>query len=194
MSFRNAALPTLALALAAIPAVAQAPEMMATAWAVEHDASVLGFAGVSQGQDFEGSFGTWDATINFDPANLAASMAEVTIDMGSASTDDPSRDSSLPEDDWFAIAMFPEATFESSSIEATGDNSYVAHGTLTIRDMSKAVDLPFTVDIDGDNAAMAGSLTIDRTDFGVGQGAWSSGSTVATSVTVNVAITATKIG
>ena len=37
---------------------------------------------------------------------------------------------------------FPDITFQSKSVEKKG-NDYVAHGTLTIKGVSKDVDLPF---------------------------------------------------
>jgi polyisoprenoid-binding protein YceI len=194
MILRNAALPALMLALAALPAGAQAPELAAPAWQVQHDQSSLGFAGVSQGEDFSGSFGNWTAAINFDPANLGASMAQVTIEMGSAATGDPTRDESLPQADWLAADLFPQASFTTTAITATGPESYVADGTLTIRGISKPVQLPFTLTITDGTAAMAGTLTLDRTAFDVGQGAWSSDKAVGLDVTVAVRITASRIG
>lgn len=183
----------IALGLLAIPAAAAAPSAGANGWIVDHSQSTLGFAGTASGAEFTGKFGKWDAAIQFDPAALAKSSAEVTIDMTSADSGDPARDSSLPEADWFSTALFPQATFKTDSIRA-GDaaGSYVADGTLTIRNVSKPASLPFTLAIDGDTAKMQGSLTLKRTDFGVGQGAWTSPSTVALNVKVNVEVTATR--
>ena len=75
-----------ALALLSIPAVAAAPAVSAPAWTVDKASSTLGFEGVGDGSPFAGKFGSWDAAIHFDPADLAGSSAEVTVQTGSAAT------------------------------------------------------------------------------------------------------------
>ena len=177
--------------LLALPASAVAPDSAAPAWDVLENRSRVGFEGAYQGTPFTGQFESWNSVIHFDPDRLEASSAKVTIDMASAESGDDSRDSSLPGNDWFAVAMFPEATFETSAIRAEGDG-YVADGTLTIRGVSQEVSLPFTLDIEGDIARMNGALTLDRSAFGVGQGAWADGKTVALEVKVEVSLVARR--
>ena len=48
--------------------------------------------------------------------------------------------------------------------------------------------------ISGDQAAAKGYLTLMRSDFGIGQGPWSSGQWVALEVGVDVDLVATKSG
>ena len=182
-----------ALALLTIPAMAAAPASKAPGWTVDKAASTLGFEGVGDGSAFTGSFSSWNADIHFDPADLAASIAEVTIDTGSISTGDGSRDEALPGAQWFSTAAFPSATFTTTSITSTGSNAYVADGTLTVKGVSKPVKLPFSLTISGNKADMAGSLVIDRTQWGLGTGSWQDKS-VDPNVTVNVKISATKAG
>ena len=191
---RNFALAGLTLALAGIPAMAAAPAPVAPSWTVDPASSTLGFSGTYNGTPFTGKFSEWDARIHFDPDDLANSLAEVTIDTASGGTGDPSQDEHLPGPDWFSVHDFPQASFKTESISSEAPGSYVAEGTLTIRDISLPVSLPFTLAIEGDVATMAGSLTMDRTKFGVGQGAYGGGTMVATTVTVNVELTATRGG
>lgn len=182
-----------ALALLAIPAAAAAPGVSAPAWTVDKAASTLGFEGVGDGAAFAGSFSGWNAAIHFDPAGLAASSAEVTIDTGSAKTGDAAKDDPLPTAQWFSTAAFPNATFATTSIKSSGGNAYVADGTLTIRGVSKDVQLPFTLTIAGNKADMEGSLVIDRSLWGIGEGSWQDHS-VDPNVTVKVKLSATKAG
>lgn len=178
------------LALAALPAQAQAPELMAQGWTVDAAQSRLGFTGLSDGQPFAGRFNDWSAEIAFDPANLGASAATVTVMLASVETNDTSQAGQLSEDIWFATAMFPTATFRSSAIRAEG-SGYVADGTLTIRDKTLPASLPFEVTIEGDVARMKGELTIDRRAYGLGVGGWQD-SHVDAGVKVEVAVTAKK--
>lgn len=180
----------LSLALLALPAMAQAPEFSAPAWTVDPAQSRLGFSGASDGQPFSGQFKQWDAQIAFDPANLSASSAAVTVALGSVEMTDASQAAQLSEDIWFGTAVFPTATFKTGRIRAEGDG-YVADGALTIRDKTVQVSMPFDLTIDGEVARMKGQLTIERADFGLGVGGWQD-SHVDPKVTVEVAVTASK--
>lgn len=184
-----------ALALLSLPATAQAPELAApsaAAWTVDKAQSRLGFTSKSDGQPFVGKFNQWEAQIAFDAANLGASSATVTIPLASVEVDDPAKADSLKGDPWFSTALFPSATFKSSAIRAEGAG-YVADGTLTIRDKTQPVSLPFELTIEGDVAKMKGALTINRKDYGLGVGGWED-SHVDANVTIEVAVTAKKAG
>jgi polyisoprenoid-binding protein YceI len=161
-------------------------------WTVDKGASHLGFTGAMSGQPFSGSFGNWNAEIIFDPNDLGASHVIATIDMASAKTDDQTRDEALPTEDWFAVNAFPRATFASHEITAAGPDHYVAKGNLTIRNFTRSISLPFTLVIEGDTVKMSGSLSLDRSAFGVGEGQFKGGDTVALEVQVNIAITAQR--
>ncbi len=66
----------------------------------------------------------------------------------------------------------------------------MALGALAIRGVSKDIELPFSLSVnEGVGNAMA-EFEIDRTDFGVGQGAFSDDQWVSTSVMVSIDITA----
>lgn len=182
---RIACFAVLALFLAAAPAEA-------AAWKADPAKSSLGFTGSLSGSPFDGQFKRWQAEIEFDPAKPEAGHALVTIDMASATTGDSQQDQALPNSDWFDVKGFPQAKFEATSFRAKGGNAYEAEGSLTIRGMRKDVVLPFTLDLQGPTAHAKGRLTILRTDYGVGQGAWASGQMVGLDVTVTVDLTAVR--
>ena len=58
----------------------------------------------------------------------------------------------------------------TTRIRSRGGNQYEARGRLTIKGQSRDVDLPFTLSIDGNRASMRGQTTIDRRDYGIGNG------------------------
>jgi cytochrome b561 len=166
----------------------------AAEWQVDPGKSNLGFIGSLSGKPFDGHFKSWQADISFDPANPAAGHAKVVIDMASALTGDKQRDLALPSSDWFDVKKSPQAVFEATGFTAKGGNAYEAQGTLSIRGVQKAVVLPFTLEIPGDTAHAKGQLDIVRTDYGVGQGEWTDGSTVALKVSIVFDLTAKKKG
>jgi len=182
---------SLALVIAMSAPVSAAPAPAPT-WTVNKAASKLGFTGTMNGQGFNGAFRRWDATIRFDPKSLATSSVTAVIDMGSATTGDQTRDEALPTAGWFSAAAFPRATFTANQFKDLGGGQYQAIGTLAIRNAKRPVVLRFTLNITGAAATMQGVLTVDRRLFGVGQGQFATGETVATAVRINVNIAAKK--
>lgn len=167
-----------------------APRAVSDVWIVDMGKSKLGFTATQTGDEFDGAFNSFTAKIRFDPDHLESASIDVSIDMNSARTGDRQRDLALPEKEWFNAKSYPEARFVSHDVVATGDGAYEARGTLTIRNVSKDVTLPFTVSINGDKAQAEGALTIVRTDYGVGQGEWESGQWVGLNVKVEFSISA----
>lgn len=176
--------------------VAQAPASMSptappATWTIDKSASRIEFTGSQTGKDFTGSFSSFDVAIAFDSGNLGASRIKATIETASASTGDRQRDDALPSSDWFSSASFPTAVFESSDIRAAG-SGFEARGRLTIRGVAKDVALPFSLKIEGDRATADGSVSLIRTDFGVGQGEFAGGEWVGLDVKVTLHIEATR--
>lgn len=184
---------TLAL-LFTLPAFAAAP--VVPVWQIVKQDSTIGFEGTQMGAPFQGTFKSFDGTIAFDPANLAASKADITIHMDSADANSTDRNKYLPMADWFNTAQFPDARFVTTAIEQGLDkNQYVAKGNLTIRDVTLPITLPFKLDITKNEAGesvakMNGGATLNRLDFGVGQGEWKDTSSVANPVKITISLTA----
>lgn len=170
------------------------PVASAAAWTVDKAASRLRFRSAFSGMAFEGGFTRWDAQIAFDPKNLAASKATVSIDMASAATGDKDRDETLPTGEWFNTAKFPRAIFTTTKIVSLGGDRYQAQGTLSMKGATQPVTLPFTLTIQGNVAKMSGQTVLNRSQFAIGQGQFAGADTVPFEVTVVIAITAKKAG
>jgi len=174
-----------------VVSVAMSAPAWAARWNVE-PSSRLGFSVVWGGEPLNGEFKKWNAEIEFDPADLAHSHVTATIDTGSVVTDYPDGDSGIKGALGFAIDKFPTARFETNGFRRQPDGSYVADAKLTIRGITKPVQLPFKLTISGDRAHVIGRTTIIRTDFGVGQGEWAAPEPVEHRVTVSLDLTATR--
>lgn len=161
-------------------------------WKVNSARSKVEFRSSMGGDAFSGQFRRWDAQIVFDPADLAHSSVVATIDLASAFTGDSSRDSSLPEQDWFYVAKFPHAKFVSNNFRKIGGNRYEAVGTLEIRGVRKPLKLPFQLDIKGNVAVMRSQVNINRLLFGVGQGQFADPKSIPANVGLNLIVTAQK--
>jgi polyisoprenoid-binding protein YceI len=179
-----------ALLIAPFISVASAADV--ASWKLDPAKSQLGFFGTQTGTKFEGKFTRYSTVIVFDPNDLADSHITVTVDLASAVSGDTQRDTALPGIDWFNVAQFPQAKFETTAIHKEGANTYEAVGNLTLRGVTKPLTLPFTLEINGTTAHAQGHVDLVRTDFGVGQGPWASGQWVALDVGVNIDIVATR--
>lgn len=161
-------------------------------WTVVPARSHIGFSGVYAGNPFKGDIGQWTAAIRFDPADLPASSANVTIASASARTGDKFQDTTLDGAEWFAPAQFPRITFAASKIVAAGPGRYVAQGTLMVKGKAVPVQLPFRVKIAGDTATMQGRTTLDRIALGLGTTSDPTGAWVSRPVALTIDITATR--
>ena len=152
-------------------APADAPAEPSAGWTVQE--GTLAIAVQQLGSRVEGSFAAWDAVIAFEEepdASGAHGAIEVTVDVSSLTLG--SVTSQALGGDFFAADEFPRAVFAADIVPAPdgGETDYLADGTLTLRGAEVSVALPFDLALDGETAAASGIVTVDRRDFGIGQG------------------------
>lgn len=142
-----------------------------------------------------GRFTDVSGSILFDQAVPEKSSVTAVIRSASVTTDNATRDKHLNTADFFDTAKYPEIRFQSTSVRKTGEDQYVAVGNLTIRDVSKQVELPFTLahgkGMKGEPRLGAeGALTINRFDYHVSYDP--SGLGVGKEVKIDVSVEASK--
>jgi cytochrome b561/polyisoprenoid-binding protein YceI len=168
------------------------------AWEIIKEDSNVSFTATVQGTAFDGGFERFDGEIQFDPENLAASRADIKIDLASVKSGSSERDEYMVAPAWFNTESFPESQFLATEFQKIDENQYVAVGDLRIKDTSMPVSLPFTLTIETDEAGnnianMQGELTIERLDYGLGEGQWGDLSTVANEVLIRVSVKARQV-
>ena len=174
---------------ALIPVFAQAAVPQ---WQIVPEESQLSFTATQNGAPVAGQFKTFTGDIHFDPNDLKDSNVDINIDMNSISASYSELKTTLIDTDWFNVKLFPKAEFKSTQIEKAGDK-YQAKGMLTIRDKSQPVTLTFSIEQPSPNKDIAvGSTVIKRTQFGVGQGEWSSTNEIKDEVTINFKVVGIK--
>ncbi len=165
----------------------------APSWKIVPEESTLTFSATQNGAPVTGTFKTFSGDINFDPDQLSTSKVKIAVDVGSVTDAYNELSDTLKKPEWFNIKLFPQAVFESSDFVKTGDKTYQAKGTLTIRDKKLPITLTFTQEeYTQTKARMKGNTTIKRTAFGVGQGEWADTKTVKDDVQINFKIVAVK--
>ncbi len=157
-------------------------------WEIITELSTLSFTTKQYGQDFSGTF-DFNGQIFFDPDNLKDSKALITIDISSIKTGSEDRDKQAKSNEWFDSQSFPIAAFTTDLIERTEDG-YIARGILKIRDISKDLDLPFSLKFSEENneshVQMAGEIELMRLEYNVGQGQWSSTDAIDNMVQIKI--------
>jgi polyisoprenoid-binding protein YceI len=147
--------------------------------------STLGFSGKFQGQQFDGSFGKFDAAISYDAANLATSKFDVTVDVSTAKTGDGDRDAALPGPDFFDTKKFATAHYVTTGFSKNAKGDIIANGNLTLHGVTKPVALKVAFSPNAGGARLSVTGTLKRLDFGVGSGEYKDTSTIADEVLVN---------
>ena len=157
--------------------------------------------------NYTARFKRFDAKLQFDPANLAASKVTASVDVDSLETDfpDPARldfNAVLKGAAWLDVAQFPRMEFASGHIDVTGVNTLRIHGNLTLHGVTRPIVLDATF-----NGGYAGhpmdpnarigfsaQATLKRSEFGIAYGIPAPGTTMGVSDEVDVAIEAEFTG
>ena len=186
----------LAIGIGAAMGLFQAHESTATTvalnevdsdWTVE--SGTLAITVTQLGSDVTGSFADWTAAIEFDEtAEGVLGSADVTIAIPSLTLG--SVTSQALGTDFFNAEAHPTASFTAEITRA--EDGYLATGTLTIRENTVPVTLPFALVLEDDMAEMTGQLVLDRRDFGIGTGTGEN--TLGFDVVVDVELTAQRGG
>lgn len=135
--------------------------------------SVIGFAILHNELALvKGRFKDFNGTIHLDDKDMTKSSVEFNAKVTSIDTGVEGRDRHLRSADFFEVEKFPEMTFKSTKVEKKG-KSYILHGDLTIKGVTKPVSLPFTMtgaikDGRGNTRiGIAAQTKVDRRDFGI---------------------------
>jgi polyisoprenoid-binding protein YceI len=184
IAMRRRCIPALsAVFLALAYSVAHAAPLTAKAgtYAIDPDHTQVIFAIRHEGlSTFYGRFSKIAGGLTFDPASPQTSALTVTIDMTGIETHVDALDKEL-RDDVFDAKKSPTATFVSTGITKTSDNTGTVTGNLTLNGITKAVTLNVTFN-GGRNSPIPfqpyrigfdATGTIHRADFGLDGMIWS---------------------
>ena len=117
-----------------------------------------------------GRFSDVSGSIVYDEADVSKSSVEATIKTATITTDNEGRDKHLKSADFFDVEKYPEITFKSKRVEKRG-SQLVAIGTLTMKGVSKDIELPFElnklVTARGTTIGVVAETKLNRQDYGV---------------------------
>ncbi|NVK44163.1 MAG: YceI family protein [Oceanospirillaceae bacterium] len=127
----------------------------------------LGFSYVT------GRFEDFNGTFSYDAENPNASSVSVEIDPASVDTNHAERDKHLKSADFFDVSQHPSVTFASTSYTTNGDGTGVLKGDLTLRGVTKPVEIDVKHIGEGQDpwggyrAGFHGTAELKLKDFGI---------------------------
>ena len=120
-----------------------------------------------------GQFETFEGSAVLDAADPTRSSATVTFQVASITTGQAQRDEHLRTNDFFDAPTYPTGEFVSTSVTATGSDTFDMAGTLTLKGVSAPVTISWehtgtAKDPYGNlRAGFEGRATINRKDWGI---------------------------
>lgn len=93
----------------------------------------------------KGRFADFEGRIYGSPENPTQARVEARIKADSLDTRNEQRDAHLKSADFLDTEQHPYITFKSTKIEETGKNVYLVRGDLTIRDVTREIELEASV-------------------------------------------------
>lgn len=166
---------------------AAALQEVATGWTV--DSGQLDLSVSQFGSDVIGNFASWTAAIEFDDSQDLPQPGKVEVTVAIGSLTIGSVTDQAMGFDFLDAETFPTAIFAADLFKT--ETAFEARGSLTIKDISFPVILPFDLSIDGDVATMQASIALDRRVFSIGDNMPGEGE-LGFSVQVNVALVASR--
>jgi polyisoprenoid-binding protein YceI len=169
-------------------AIAEVPK-----WEIIKEKSNISFTATQNNAPVSGEFKKFDGEIHFDSAQLSLSNVTIVVYMDSVSTSYPDIANTLKTAEWFDVKTFPKGVFKATSINKVGENAYQAKGTLSLRDKTANITLPFEItQVSATTSIAKGNLVIQRSTFGIGRGEWASTNEIKDDVTIHFSLAATK--
>ncbi|MCX7550302.1 YceI family protein [Xanthomarina sp. F2636L] len=158
----------IAIAFFSVSTFAQTP------WKVDSYHSSLNFNISHSGISIvNGKFLDYTGSLTTNGEALNTASFDFTVQIESINTNVENRDNHLRSADFFDAETYPEMTFQSSKILATGKpDSYLLYGKLTIKGVTK--DVVFDVHYggiakseQGEKLGMKAETTINRFDYNI---------------------------
>lgn len=150
--------------------------------------------------NYTARFSRFDAALKFNPDTPAVSTLSATVDANSLTLENPPEGftEEIKGEGWLNTKKFPDITYISRNVEATGKNTGRITGDLTLHGVTRPVVLEVTY-----NGGYAGHPmdpharvgfsahgSFKRSDFGISRGIPAPGTTMGVSDKVDVMIEA----
>lgn len=121
----------------------------------------------------QGRFSQFEGTFSYDPANIAASKVNVTVNTASVDSNHAERDKHIRSEHFIDADKYPTATFVSTQVVDKGNGNLDITGDLTLHGHTK----PITISAHfigagedpwgGERAGFSGTTRLEFADFDI---------------------------
>lgn len=147
-----------------------------------------------------GTFTGVKGTLMLDPANPDSGAADVTVSLYSLESGHRARDVHLLTSDFLDANAYPEMRFVASGFRATGKDTGVMSGQLTLHGATRQVDIPYKIlgtatDPWGNvRTAFEGRFSLNRSDYGITKHVDGGSGMIGNEVEITLLVEALKLG
>ncbi len=152
----------------AAPVSTGSPAASVEKFLIKPDTSKIEFEASKVTGSHRGSFEKFSGVIDY-AGQPETSRVKITIETSSVKADDPGLTKHLQTPDFFDVAKFPEATFESTAIKSGGEKgaSHTVTGNLQLHGVTKSITFPATIVLSSGVITVEATFAINRKDFGI---------------------------
>lgn len=148
--------------------------------------STIKFKVKNAGFTVDGTFGELVAKVNFDPAKNYGNVIEASIDAKTINTGNTTRDGHLKKEEYFNVLKYSKIIMKATVFSKQADGSFKGYFSLTIKDKSKDIVVPFNFTEKDGKGVFKASFAINRLDFEVGSSSVILSNNVTVMLEVNV--------
>lgn len=157
----------------------------AGAWELDREASRIELIGTADGREAVTRVEEFEVDLEGDLDQPAGGTLVLTLQSDSITGGNDIVDGMLHGHNWFDVEAYPEIVFRSTDIQAPAEGELRIEGELELRGDTHMMTVPVSWTRQGERVSVDGRLTLDRTDFDMGRGAWRSEGTVKHEVHVD---------
>ena len=162
----------------------------AATWVIDPADSRVIFKYFYGSDPYEAEFKNIEAIFQIDLLSPGTCNFSVTIPIADISVDSPEVLDYLLDLELFDVDQWPTARFEAVKCRLESLSSFVADGTLTIRDQTRPLSFAFEVNVETSGGKLrfhlTSEVTIKRVEFGVGQGYWANTAEIPNDVIIKI--------
>ena len=120
-----------------------------------------------------GAFKSFSAEVETEDEDFSTAKINLTAQMDSISTNNEQRDAHLRNSDFFEVEKYPELKFKSTKVEEVDSDTFMLHGELTMKGVTKPVKLDVEFNgatkdpWGGERAGFVITGKINRADWGI---------------------------
>lgn len=149
----------------AAPGSSSSPVAQGERYLIKPDTSKIEFVGSKVTGSHHGGFEKFSGHIDY-AGQPEKSHVSILIDTDSVTTDTPDLTKHLKTADFFDVAKYPKATFESTEIKP-GGATHTVTGNLQLHGVTKSITFPATIVVTPGAINVDSTFAINRKDFGI---------------------------